>query len=374
MNKITNFGKSALAGLLSLTLAACGGGNDPVASDTNQAAPIAKAKTIEWKMVTTWPKNFPALGTGAESLAQSITAMSGGRINVKVYAAGELVPALEAFDAVSRGTAQIGHAASYYWKGKVPAAQFFTTVPFGLTAQEMNAWLSQGGGQELWEEVYAPFNIIPMAAGNTGTQMGGWFNKEINSVADLSGLKMRMPGLGGEVLADAGVTVVNMPGSEMFTALQTGTIDATEFVGPYNDLAFGIYKAAKYYYYPGWQEPGSAIETFINKEAFEALPEDLQLIVRAAARQTNAEILDEYTAMNNSALETLINEHGVILKRFPDDVLAEFRASTDTVMAKVAANDPLSQKVYSSMKDFKEKVMKWSEISERAIINARAAD
>ncbi|WP_417506905.1 TRAP transporter substrate-binding protein [Marinomonas gallaica] len=374
MNTIVNFGKLALAGLLSLTLAACGGSNDPVASDTNQAAPISKTKPIEWKMVTTWPKNFPALGTGAEHLAQSITAMSGGRIKVKVYAAGELVPALEAFDAVSRGTAQIGHAASYYWKGKVPAAQFFTTVPFGLTAQEMNAWLSHGGGQALWEEVYAPFNIIPMAAGNTGTQMGGWFNKEINSVADLNGLKMRMPGLGGEVLADAGVTVVNMPGSEMFTALQTGTIDATEFVGPYNDLAFGIYKAAKYYYYPGWQEPGSAIETFINKEAFEALPEDLQLIVRAAARQTNAEILDEYTAMNHSALDTLINEHGVILKRYPDDVLAEFRASTERVMEKVAANDPLSQKVYDSMRRFKQNVMKWSDISERAILNARSAD
>lgn len=373
MINVKAFSKWMLAGVTAASLVACGG-SEPSENTQTQAAAPAKPETIEWKMVTTWPKNFPALGTGAEALAESITAMSGGRIHVKVYAAGELVPALEAFDAVSRGTAQISHGASYYWKGKVPAAQFFTTVPFGLTAQEMNAWLSHGGGQELWEEVYAPFNVIPMAAGNSGTQMGGWFNKEINSVADLDGLKMRMPGLGGEVLADAGVTVVNMPGSEMFTALQTGTIDATEFVGPYNDLAFGLYKAAKYYYYPGWQEPGSALETVVNKDAFEALPEDLQLIVRAAARQTNADILDEFMAMNNSALETLINDHGVILKRFPDDVLTEFRASTDTVMEKVAAQDPLSQKVYSSMKDFKEKVMKWSDISERAIINARAGE
>ena len=366
--------KWTLAGITAATLMACGGSSEPSSNTETQAAAPAKTETIEWKMVTTWPKNFPALGTGAEQLAQSINAMSGGRIHVKVYAAGELVPALEAFDAVSRGTAQISHGASYYWKGKVPAAQFFTTVPYGLTAQEMNSWLTQGGGMELWEEVYEPFNVMPLAAGNSGTQMGGWFNKEINSVADLNGLKMRMPGLGGEVLADAGVTVVNMPGSEMFTALQTGTIDATEFVGPYNDLAFGLYKAAKYYYYPGWQEPGSAIETVINKDAFTALPEDLQLIVRAAARQANAEMLDEFTAKNNSALETLVNEHGVILKRFPDDVLAEFRASTDVVMDKVAANDPMSQKVYDSMKDFKEKVMKWSDISERAFVNARAAE
>ncbi|MAF17021.1 MAG: ABC transporter substrate-binding protein [Marinomonas sp.] len=374
MQKLANLSKLALAGLFSLSLVACGGSNESKTNETAQAAPAAKVEPIEWKMVTTWPKNFPALGTGAEKLATSITEMSGGRLKVKVYAAGELVPALEAFDAVSRGTAQMGHAAAYYWKGKVPAAQFFTTTPFGLTAQEMNSWLYSGGGMELWEEIYAPFNIVPMAAGNTGVQMGGWFNKEINSVADLDGLKMRMPGLGGEVIAKAGATVVNMPGSEIFTALQTGAIDATEWVGPYNDLAFGIYKAAKYYYFPGWQEPGSAVETFINKDAFAALPKDLQQIVRAAARQANADMLDEFTALNNSALETLVNEHHVQLKRFPNDVLAELRTASDEVMAEVAANDPASQKVYDSMKAFKEKVMKWHEISERAFINARAGE
>lgn len=374
MQKLANFGKLALAGLLSLSLVACGGEDEPKNDSTQAAAPAAKVEPIEWKMVTTWPKNFPALGTGAQSLADSITAMSGGRLEVKVYAAGELVPALEAFDAVSRGTAEMGHAASYYWKGKVPAAQFFTTTPFGLTAQEMNSWLHSGGGMELWEEVYEPFNIIPLAAGNSGAQMGGWFNTEINSLEDIQGLKMRMPGIGGEVMARAGATIVNLPGSEMFTALQTGTIDATEWVGPYNDLAFGIYKAAKYYYYPGWQEPGSTIETFINKDAFEALPEDLQLIVRAAARQANAEMLDEFTALNNSALETLINEHNVHLKRFPDEVLAEFRTLSDEVVADIAAQDPMSQKVYNSMKDFQEKVEAWHEVSERAVINARAGD
>lgn len=372
MKTLTNIGKLALASLLSLSLVACGGDKESSSENAQAAAPATKAEPIEWKMVTTWPKNFPALGTGAQYLADSITAMSGGRLKVKVYAAGELVPALEAFDAVSRGTAEMGHAASYYWKGKVPAAQFFTTIPFGLTAQEMNSWLHSGGGMALWEEVYAPFNIIPMAAGNSGAQMGGWFNTEINSLEDIQGLKMRMPGIGGEVMARAGATIVNLPGSEMFTALQTGTIDATEWVGPYNDLAFGIYKAAKYYYYPGWQEPGSTIETFINKDAFEALPEDLQLIVRAAARQANAEMLDEFTALNNSALETLINEHHVTLKRYPDEVLEEFRALSNDVVADIAAQDPMSQKVYDSMKAFQEKVEAWHEVSERAIINARA--
>ncbi|MFT6654556.1 MAG: TRAP-type mannitol/chloroaromatic compound transport system substrate-binding protein, partial [Marinomonas primoryensis] len=250
MRNLMVLGKLVFAGLLALSLVACGGSEK--AEDTAKIE--KKAETIHWKMVTTWPKNFPGLGTGAEALAKNIKAMSNGRLDIKVYAAGELVPALEVFDTVSRGTAEMGHAASYYWKGKVPAAQFFTTVPFGLTALEFNAWIEYGGGLKLWEEIYAPFNLIPMPAGNPGVQMGGWFNKEINSLADFQGLKMRMPGLGGEVLKKVGASPINLPGSEIFTALQTGTIDATEWVGPYNDLAFGLYKAAKYYYYPGWHE------------------------------------------------------------------------------------------------------------------------
>ncbi|WP_462322691.1 TRAP transporter substrate-binding protein, partial [Halochromatium sp.] len=204
---------------------------------------VAKAEH-KWKMVTTWPKNFPGMGTGANKLAELIGQMSGGRIEVKVYGAGELVPAFEIFDAVSRGTAEMGHGAAYYWKGKSEAAQFFASVPFGLTAQEMNSWLYYGGGMELWKELYAGFGLVPAAAANTGVQMGGWFNKEINSLEDLKGLKMRIPGLGGEVLRRAGGTPVSLPGGEIFTSLQSGNIDATEWVGPYNDLAFGLYKAA----------------------------------------------------------------------------------------------------------------------------------
>ncbi|MEO9654179.1 TRAP transporter substrate-binding protein [Marinomonas sp.] len=368
MRKLVVLGKLALAGLLASVLVACGG-----SEETEQKAQVVeKAETIKWKMVTTWPKNFPGLGTGAESLAKHINEMSGGRLEVKVYAAGELVPALEVFDAVSRGTAEMGHSASYYWKGKVPAAQFFTTVPFGLTSQEFNSWVYYGGGLELWEEIYAPFNLIPMPAGNPGVQMGGWFNKEINSLADFQGLKMRMPGLGGEVLKKLGASPINIPGGEIFTALQSGTIDATEWVGPYNDLAFGLYKSAKYYYYPGWHEPGSAVEAIFNKDAFNALPNDLQAIVRAAVQQANLEMINEYTARNNAALQTLLNEHNVQLKPYPEDLLIALKKASAETLEEVAANDPDSQRVYKSFKAFLDSVTTWQDVSDRAFVNARS--
>ncbi len=329
-------------------------------------------KVYKWKMVTTWPKNFPGLGTGAEFLAKKITEMTNGQVQVKVYGAGELVPAFEVFDAVSNGTAQMGHAGAYYWKGKSEAIQFFTTVPFGLTTDEMNSWLYYGGGMDLWREIYDKFNLIPAAAGNTGTQMGGWFNKEINSIEDLKGLKMRMPGLGGEVLKRLGGSPVTIPGGEIFTSLQSGTIDATEWVGPYNDLAFGLYKAAKYYYYPGWHEPGSAMETSINKDAFNELPKHLQVLVLDAARIANQDMFAEYNARNGEALNTLVTKHKVQLKKFPDDVLQALRKVSDEVVAEVAKKDPMSQKVYDSYIAFRDKSAKYAEVAERAYLNARA--
>ena len=326
----------------------------------------------KWKMVTTWPKNFPGMGTGANKLAQLIGQMSGGRIEVKVYGAKELVPAFEVFDAVSRGTAEMGHGASYYWKGKSEAAQFFSAVPFGFTADEMNGWLYYGGGMQLWEEVYKPFGLIPTAAANTGVQMGGWFNKEINSLADLKGLKMRLPGLGGEVLKRLGGTPVSLPGGEIFTSLESGAIDATEWVGPYNDMAFGLYKAAKYYYYPGWHEPGTTLECIINEKALKALPADLQAIVLNACKVANLDLLSEYMARNNEALQTLVHKHKVELRKFPDEVLKELHKISDQVVAEVAAKDPMSKKVYDSFKGFRDQVVAWDDISERAYLNARA--
>jgi TRAP-type mannitol/chloroaromatic compound transport system substrate-binding protein len=335
-------------------------------------AATRRQQKFKWKMVTTWPKNFPGLGTGANNLGRLIGEMSGGRLQVKVYGANELVPPFEAFDAVSSGTAELAHGAAYYWKGKIEAAQFFAAVPFGLTAQEMNAWLHYGGGMKLWREAYAPYGLIPAVAGNSGVQMGGWFNKEIRSVEDLQGLKMRIPGLGGEVLKRAGGTPVQVAGGEIFTALQSGAIDATEWVGPWNDLAMGLYKAAKYYYYPGWHEPGTTLECLINRAAFESLPEDLQSIVMNACRVVNEDMLAEFTARNNKALQTLIVDHKVDLRVFPDAVLDRLRALSEEVVAEIADKDLLSAKVYGSYLNFRDQVVAWHNISERAYLNVRS--
>ena len=359
--------KLILMGVLAFLLSACGEKANETA--TKNAEP---QQTFEWKMVTSWPKNFPGLGTGPEKFSKMVEEMTAGRLKIKVYGAGQLVPALEVFDAVSRGTAQMGHSGAYYWKGKAPAAQFFTSVPFGLTAQEMHGWIHYGGGMELWQEVYAPFNLIPLAGGNTGVQMGGWFNKEINNLKDLDGLKMRMPGLGGEVLQRAGGTPVTLPGAELFTALQTGAIDATEWVGPYNDLAFGLYKAAKFYYYPGWHEPGSMMEYTVNKAAFEALPKDLQAIVKVASRAANQDMLDEYTSRNNQALQELVKKHGVEVRAYPDDVLQKLKGLSVEVLEELAAKDPMSKKVYESFKAYRDNVVQYHKISEQAYLNARS--
>jgi TRAP-type mannitol/chloroaromatic compound transport system substrate-binding protein len=361
--------KLGLFGLIATTLIACG--PEKAASSGAASNDSTPQQTYKWKMVTSWPKNFPGLGTAPERFSKMVDDMSAGRLKIKVYGAGELVPALQVFDAVSQGTAEMGHSGAYYWKGKTPAAQFFTSVPFGLTAQEMNGWIYHGGGLELWQELYAPFNLIPLAAGNTGVQMAGWFNKEINSVEDLKGLKMRIPGLGGEVLKRAGGTPVTLPGGELFTSLQTGAIDATEWVGPYNDLAFGLYKAAKHYYYPGWHEPGSMMELTVNKPAFESLPKDLQAIVTVAAQAINADMLAEYTARNNAALTELVETHGVDVRELPADVLSKLRELSEEVVAEVAAQDPASQKIYDSYMKFREGVIKYHAISEQSFINAR---
>ena len=337
----------------------------------NGAAAVTRGPKLKWRMVTTWPANFPGLGTGASRLAELITAMSGGRLEVKVYGAGELVPALEVFDAVSNGTAELGHGAAYYWKGKAAAAQFFGAVPFGMTAQEVNGWLYFGGGNPLWTELYAPFGLLPQPAGNTGVQGGGWFRKEIRSVADLKGLKMRMPGLGGEVLKRAGATPVNLPGGEIFTAMQTGTIDATEWVGPYNDLAFGLHTVAKHYYYPGWHEPGSVLECLINKKAFDALGDDLKAVVTGACRIVNNDMLAEYAARNPAALKNLVEEHGVSVKPFPADVLAELKKHSVDVLAELAASDPLAKRIADSYAAFASASRAYLDTAEKAYLDVR---
>lgn len=335
------------------------------------SGPAMEVGQYQWKMVTTWPKNLPGLGSAAENFSNYVNEMSAGRLKVHVYGAGELVPPFEVFDAVSQGVADAGHGASYYWKGKIPSAVFFTAIPFGMNAQEMNGWFHHGGGLEVWREVYAPFNIIPFVGGSTGVQMAGWFNREINSIDDLTGLKMRIPGMAGEVFAEAGGTAVRISGSELYTSLQTGVIDATEWVGPYNDLALGLHQVAKYYYYPGWHEPGAMLELIVNKDSYEALPPDLQAIVTYAAKASSQDMLDEFTARNNAALQELVNEHGVQLRRLPDDVLLALYRGTQKVLGKLVADDPMAAKVYDSYQKFYEGARDYHHISEQAYINAR---
>lgn len=352
-----------LPGLLVLTLTACG--------PEDQAGPGAATtsnKVYNWKMVTTWPPGFPVLQEGAERFAANVKAMSNGRINIKVYAGGELIPALQTFDAVSQGTVEMGHGSAYYWAGKVPEAQFFSTVPFGMTPRGMNAWIYHGGGLELWRETYKPFHVVPFALGNTGVQMGGWFNTEINSVDDLQGLKMRIPGLGGKVFAKAGGNPVLLAGSEVYTALERNTIDATEWIGPYHDQRLGLYRAAKYYYYPGWHEPGTVLELTVNQRAWDSLTPDLQAIISHAAESENVLMLSEMEQKNMSALKELQARDDIEIRRFPDDVLNRLQAMTQGTLDEEAAANPKFKKVYDAYEAFREQDDAWTAISEKSYL------
>ncbi|AQU84404.1 MULTISPECIES: TRAP transporter substrate-binding protein [unclassified Halomonas] len=329
-------------------------------------------ETYTWDMVTSWPKNFPALGTGANDFARRVEQLSNGRMRIRVHGAGELVPAMEVFDAVAAGTAEMGHSASYYWRGKVAASQFFTAVPFGMNTTEMNAWLYHGGGQELWDEIYASHNLKPFPVGNTGAQMAGWFKKEINSLADMQGLRLRLPGLAGEAMNGIGVTTVNMPGSEIFTSLQTGVLDAADWVGPYNDMAFGLHQVADYYYTSVWNEPTAVLEGTINLDAWNALPEDLQDVIREAARASNLAMISEFAYRNAQALETLVDEHGVQLRTFPEDVMEALYQSSQEVIQRQVDGDEASQRVWESYAAFQQVLRPFSDVGEYAYLKSRA--
>ncbi|MCE8024063.1 MULTISPECIES: TRAP transporter substrate-binding protein [Halomonadaceae] len=339
------------------------------------AAPFvstAKAQeTITWDMVTSWPTNFPALGTGANAFAQRIEQLSNGRMRVRVHGAGELVPAMEVFDAVAAGTAEMGHSAAYYWRGKVAASQFFTAVPFGMNTTEMNAWLYHGGGQELWDEIYAKHNLKPFAVGNTGAQMAGWFKREINSLADMQGIRLRLPGLAGEAMNGIGVTTVNMPGGEIFTSMQTGVLDAADWVGPYNDMAFGLHQVADYYYTSPWNEPTAVLEGTVNLDAWNALPDDLKAVVREAAKASNLDMISEFAYRNAQALATLVEEHGVQLRTFPQDVIEALYESSQRVIQQQVENDPDSAKVYESYRAFQALVRPFSDVGEFEYLKTR---
>lgn len=338
--------------------------------EKESGAPVVHSgKKFRWNMVTTWPPKFPVLGEGAELFAKWVEEMSGGRLKIHVYGGGELVPALEAFDAVSQGAAEMAHASAYYWAGKAPATQFFSAVPFGMNAQQMNAWLLHGGGMSLWEELYAKFNLVPFACGNTGVQMGGWFRKKINTLADFQGLKMRIPGLGGKVLKKAGGSAILSAGGEIFTNLERGVIDATEWVGPYHDYIMGFPKIAPFYYYPGWHEPSSVLELMVNKSAFDSLPKDLQMMIQTAAARANGWILSTFDAKNTEYLQIIKSENKTQILKFPDEVLAGLKRFSNEVIQELVDTDPFSKKVYESYHRFRENMTAWSNITEKVYYN-----
>ena len=332
---------------------------------------IDTSKVYRWKMVTTWPANFPIFQEGVMKFADDVRRMSNGRLDIQVFAGGELVPALQTFDAVSQGSVEMGHGSAYYWAGKVPQAQFFSTVPFGMTARGMHAWLYNGGGLELWREIYEPFNLYPIPMGNTGIQMGGWFNKRIDSVADLQGLRMRMPGLGGKVLKNAGGNPVLMSGGEIYTALERGIIDATEWVAPFHDLRLGLNRAAKYYYFPGWHEPGTEFELIINSARWQQLPDDLKAIVETAAVANSEWMYTQMEYHNTRSLQELKQKKNIEVLEFPADVMAELRKITRSTLEEEAASNPEFKRVYEAYISFQEDYRQWGDMTETAYQRSR---
>lgn len=343
-----------------------------VTSAKEVGAPAILSGKRQWKMVMTWQKLLPGLGTGAVRLAERITRLSEGRLEVKAYGGGELVPALEVFDAVSQGTAEMGHCAPYYWLNKSKATAFFCGVPGGLTFQEQNGWLYFGGGQKLWDELYAPFGLKSFPAGNTGCQMGGWFNRELKSKEDIKGLKMRIPGLGGEVFSRLGGSAQVIPPQELFTAMQSGVIDALEWVGPWNDLSLGFHRVSKYYYGPAFQEGAPTLELMVNKKAFDALPQDLQQIVKVACATENDVMTAEYHANNIHAFQRMKYEYKVDIRSYPKDLLKAFFLMSEDVAASVAEESPIAKKIYESYATYRKASIGLADVTERAFLNARA--
>jgi len=346
-------------------------GAGAAAAATTISAPAIAQQRIEIVMVTTWPRDFPGLGTGAQRVAKRISDMTNGRMVVQYFAGGERVKPFDSFDEVASGNAQMYHAADYYWKGKHPGWAYFTSVPFGLTYTEFNAWIRFGGGQELWDEIAGDFGLKCVLCGNTGVQMGGWFRKEMNSANDFKGLKMRIPGLGGDVIAKLGASQVSLPGSQIYENLVSGAIDATEWVGPWNDSFMKFYEAAKYYYYPGFHEPGSALSLGMNKKFWDGLSKSDQLIIEAAASMENDVMMAEYNAKNGASLAKLIKEQGVQLRRFNDDIYDSFGEAAAEVFEEVRAHSDLAKRIHDSFAKSRQEVGGWAKIADQEYVAQR---
>ncbi len=334
---------------------------------------IARAEARRWRMVTSWPKRLPGPGMSAERVAERIAALSGGRLQITVHAAGEVVPALEVLDAVGSGVVEMGHTAAFYWQGKEPAAAFFTTVPFGLTPSEHVAWVDVGGGQALWDEVYAPFGVKPFMAGNTGVCMGGWFRRELNGADDLRGIKIRSLGLGGEVYRRLGATPLTTSPGEILSSMQSGLIDGAEFVGPGSDIALGLYRVATFYYSPGFNKPNGTGECILSQKAWESLDSEMKAIVQHACGMEAAFALAEMERLNTEALAALVGQHGVKLRTFPQSLVVAAREQAKDVLAEIAGKGAPARKIHDSYMAFRDRTGAWSRISIQAVLEARQA-
>lgn len=361
------------AGALAATGLAAACGQATTGEGTVASPAVQRQRTVRLSLVTTWPKDFPGLGDMPVDLADMCRAMSGGSLDITVHPAGEIVPAFESFDAVANGTADMYHAAEYYWQGKAKGFNFFCAVPMGLNANEMNAWVYAGGAQEMWDNLSGDFNIKPIMCGTTGHQMGGWFKRPVETLDDFKGLTVRMPGLGGEVLRALGAAAVALPGAEIYPALQQGTIDATEWVGPWNDLAFGFYQEASYYYGPGFHEPGSVLCTGINRGVWERLSAEHRAIIEQACAAITARSVGIYARENALALRRLIDDHGVQLRSFSDEMWRGIATAAEDVVASVAAEDGVTQAIYDSYRNARDLSARWNAVSEEPYLRLRNA-
>ena len=343
-----------------------------IASTAAFPTPAISQGIREFKMATSWPKGLPGLSSSAERIGQAITAATGKRIQVSVFAAGELVKPLEVFDAVSSGVVDMYHSAEYYWERRSPAFNFFAAVPFGFTADELAAWIHFGGGQELWDELSANYNIKPLLSTNTGVQMGGWFTKEVIGPKSYAGLKYRMPGLGGEVLRRLGAVVVTLGGGEIVPALRSGAIDASEWVGPWNDMYLGLHNVSKFYYYPGFHEPGTGVATGINKTCWDSLTTEDRNLITTVVNGEYTYSLAEFNTNNARSLQELSRDKNIEIRKFDEPLLEALGKASGEVMAEVGSKDPLTRRIYQSYIEFRSRCTPWSDIAERSFLNARS--
>lgn len=356
------FGNAAIGAVSATALGACSPTN------TRSSTQTSSQPMVRWRMATSWPKSLDTIFGGAETISKRVSEMTNGRFTITPFAAGEIVPGLQVLDAVQTGTVECGHSPSYYYVGKNPALAFGTSVPFGLTGQQQNAWLYHGGGLEAMQKLYSDFNVINFPAGNTGAQMGGWFKRDIKSVADLKGLKMRIPGLGGEVMSRLGVNVQVLPGGEIYLSLERGAIDAAEWVGPYDDEKLGLHKAAQFYYYPGWWEPGPTLDVQINQSAWKRLPKEYQEILKTAAMEANLNMLAKYDALNREALQRLVSGGTKLTPYSPEIMQAAQKASLD-IFAENAGKDATFKQIYEQWNGFRNQIYKWNQVNELSFAN-----